>query len=168
MKAISTTIAGAVIAAAAVGLTAGLTPASAAPAQSGGELYISPDPTNSANYRVFIKGVYPMSEYDAHGYINNIDNGETQGYMVYDLFGDDGSRSDLVMPARQYKGAGEDDFGHLRAESDGIHFYRVISLPKGQLNEDTDGRDELYARAIFVDSDWGTRTAHTNVVTGNF
>jgi hypothetical protein len=167
LKNIPSLVGATVVAAAAVGLTAGLAPASAAPAQSGANLYIYPDPANSANYRVTIKGMYPMSEYDAHGYIININNGQTEGHMVYDIYGDDG-RPDYITPARKYPGAGADTEGYLRAESDGIHFLREISLPKGELNEDTDGVDEIYTRALFVDSDWGTRSAYTNVVTGTF
>ena len=57
----------AVVAAATIGLTAGPAPASAAPRPSGATIYVVPDPANSANYRVTIKGVFPMSEYDAVG-----------------------------------------------------------------------------------------------------
>jgi hypothetical protein len=150
----------------AAGLTLGLAPATAAPTQSGANLWVFPDPANSANYRVTVKGMYPMSEYDAHGYINNISNDSTPGYILYIIAGDDG-RTQIIENVR-YDGAGPRDGGYLRAEADGIHFLQEISVPRDYLNEDSDGADEVFVAARFVDVDQGVRTAYTNVVTGEF
>jgi hypothetical protein len=53
-------IGGAATIAAVIGLTAGIAPAAASPAQSGATLYVYEDPRNHDNYRVSIKGVFPM------------------------------------------------------------------------------------------------------------
>ena len=82
----------AVVAAATIGLTAGPAPASAAPRPSGATIYVFPDPANSANYRVMITGVFPMSEYDAVGFINNINTGEPPGGMPKSALNEDDGR----------------------------------------------------------------------------
>jgi hypothetical protein len=165
----------AALAAVTVGLTAGLAPASAAPAQTpGASLVVTSDPANSANYRVVVKGVYPMNEYDAHGFINNIGTGERVGGMDYAIKGDDPDSNDLILGDRHFNpGAGHGQSGYLVAESDGIHYFEIISVPKGLLNEDfkfdgTDATDEVYVQADFIDGDGGVRTQYTNPVSGSF
>jgi hypothetical protein len=167
-KNIASLIGSAAVMAAAVGLTAGLTPASAAPAPSPGvNLWVFEDPANRANYRVTFRGVFPMDEYSAHGYINHLNDGERPGYVVYELIGDDGHET-WITPAHRIDGNGPRDGGYLRAESDGIHFMQEISIPKDHLNEDRDGVDEVYGEVAFVDADGGARFAVTNVATGSF
>ena len=70
-----------------------------------------------------------------------------------------------------YRGAATRSTGYLTAESDGIHFFQLISVPKSLLNEDDgvfDDTDEVYVVADFVDGDGGKRTAYTNPVSGVF
>src|SRR5215208_2812192 len=140
---------GAVLAATTVGLTIGLTeglaPASAAPNQTPGvNLYVFPDPANSANYRVTVKGMFPMNEYDAHGYINNLGTGERPGGIEYNILGDDPDNNDRGLTGGHwFPLAGSDPEGFLKAESDGIHFLREISVPKNTLNEDDGVFDDL-------------------------
>jgi hypothetical protein len=171
-KNIGTLIGAIAAAAAAVGLTVGLAPASAAPTQSGANLAIYPDTATPGNYRVRVSGVFRMSEHDAHGFINNINTGERPGGMRYIYNGDDpGQHDPNVAGSGWYPGAGAHHGGYLRAESDGIHYYQEISVPKGQLNEDPnyfDDNDEIYVEAVFVDADGVGRTQVSNVITNLF
>src|SRR5215208_203690 len=66
---------GAAAIAAVVGMTAGLALAAAAPAQSGATLYVYEDPKNADNYRVSIKGVFPMQQPDAVGFLVHVNDG---------------------------------------------------------------------------------------------
>jgi hypothetical protein len=167
-------VAAAAVAVTAIGLTAGLAPASAAPTQTPGTtLVVYPDPTNTGYYRLAVKGVFPMNEYDAHGFVNNLETGESPGGMDYGIHGDDPDSNDrLLGNMYAYRGAGGTrSTGYLTAESDGIHFFQIISVPKGLLNEDDgvfDDTDEVYVVADFVDGDGGKRTAFTNPVSGTF
>jgi hypothetical protein len=68
-KTITALMGGAATIAAVVGMTAGLAPAAAAPAQSGATVYVYEDPKNPNNYRVSIKGVFPMQQPDAVGFL---------------------------------------------------------------------------------------------------
>jgi hypothetical protein len=163
----------AVLAAAAIGLGPGVAPASAAPAQSPGtNLYVYKDPASSGNYRVTVKGVIPMNEYDAHGFINNINTGERPGGIEYNLIGDDDSNDHGLDGGHWFPGAGRGPGpGYLVAESDGIHFLREIVVPFNTLNEDDgvfDDGDEVYAYVRFVDADGGVRRLYTNKVSGMF
>lgn len=173
-KNIPTLIAAAALAATTVGLTAGLAPASAAPTQTPGTtLVVSPDPQNGEKYRrVNVKGMFPMNEHDAHGFINNLETGAHPGGVDYGVFADDPDSSDrLIGPTYQYRGAGTRSTGYLTAESDGIHFFQIISVPTRLLNEDVgrfDNVDEVYVQVDFVDGDGGIRTAYTNPVRGAF
>jgi hypothetical protein len=174
MKNIPLVAAAVALAATSIGLTAGLAPASAAPTQTPGTtLSVTPDPANSANYyRLAVKGMFPMNEYDAHGFINNLETGEHPGGIDYGLFGDDPDSNDrLLGNMYAYRGAATRSTGHLTAESDGIHFFQIISVPKSLLNEDDgvfDDTDEVYVTAEFVDGDGGKRRAFTNPVSGTF
>jgi hypothetical protein len=174
MKNIGLAAAAAAVAAATTGLTAGLAPASAAPTQTQGTtLSVTPDPANPGYYRLAVKGMFPMNEYDAHGFINNLETGESPGGMDYGIHGDDPDSNDrLLGNMYAYRGAGGTrSTGYLTAESDGIHFFQIISVPKSLLNEDDgvfDDTDEIYVVADFVDGDGGKRTAFTNPVSGTF
>jgi hypothetical protein len=155
-----------------LGLTAGLIPASAAPTQNGANLQIYADSANSANVRIRVEGVFKMSEHDAHGFINNLNTGAKPGGIVYYYFADDPGQNDVdVTASRWFPGAGAHDGGYLRAESDGIHYYQEISVPKGDLNEDPnyfDDNDEIYVQASFIDGDGLARLQTSNVITGLF
>lgn len=160
------------LAAVAIGLTAGAAPATAAPTQNGANLQIYPDPANSANVRITVDGVFRMSEYDAHGFINNINTGAKPGGIVYYYNADDPGQNDVsVTGSRFFPGAGVHDGGYLRAESDGIHYRQEISVPKGELNEDPnyfDDNDEIYVQASFIDGDGVARLQTSNVITSIF
>lgn len=163
--------AAAAVAAATVGLTAGLAAASAAPTQTAGTtLVVYPDPTNDANCRLAIKGVFAMNEYDAHGFINNLNTGEHPGGIGYGIVRDEPGSNDQVIGINHFFfGGGDHPGGYLNAQSNGINFFQIISVPKGDLNEDDgvfDDTDEIYVVAEFVDGDSGVRKAYTNPVSG--
>jgi hypothetical protein len=173
LRTIPLVAAAATVAATALGLTAGLAPASAAPTQTPGTtLVVYPDPTNAGYYRLAVKGMFPMNEYDAHGFVNNLETGEWPGGMDYGVHGDDPDSNDrLLGNSYAYRGSAPRSTGYLTAESDGIHFFQIISVPKSLLNEDDgvfDDTDEIYVIADFVDGDGGKRTAFTNPVSGTF
>jgi hypothetical protein len=146
-------IGGVVLVAAAVGLTAGLAPASGAPAPNGSILTIEQDPTNPERYLLAMQGTFPMGEYEAHGFINNINSGKYPGGLVFHLYGDDegDERGNYLIPHRFYPGAGHEPKGYLYAAAEGIRYRRTITVPKYALDED-DGVDEIYAEAKFLDA----------------
>ncbi len=160
------------LAVAMVGLSMGATPASAAPTQSGANLFIAQDPGNPGQLLVSVHGTFPMSGYDAHGFINNLNTGSAPGGMRYEIFGDDdGSGDRTVTLNRWFGGAGASGEGHLYATDTGIHYRRQYTVPKADLNEDDaflDDNDEVYAKATFVDGDGVNRSQISNVVTNQF
>lgn len=163
-----------IAAAALVGLSTGLTPASAAPTQTPGTtLVVYPDPANAGYYRLAVKGNFPMNEHDAHGFINNLETGEFPGGIDYGIIADDPGfdGGGLLGNMYAYRGAATRSTGYLTAESDGIYFFQIISVPKSLLNEDDgafDDTDEVYVMAEFVDGDGGKRIAYSNPVSGAF
>jgi hypothetical protein len=167
-KRVATLIGGAAMAAAVAGLTAGLAPATAAPPHPAGKLFVYP--VHTETHRVTIEGVFPMSQADAVGFINNINTGARPGGMSYAIYGDDPtgiSRRGVY----EFPGAGVEEMGHLIATPEGLHYLRILEVPRGVLNEDDnpfDNEDEIYVRAIFTDADGGGRPQSTNVVTANF
>lgn len=161
-------LSGAAALAGVVGLTVGPAPAYAAPAQSGATIYIYEDPKNADNYRVSIKGVFPMQQPDAVGFLVHVNDGNYPGGpgpggMIYHLVGDDDRSwpgdSDITGSVF-IPGAQTDSEGYLRAGPEGLEYLREISVPKGKFNED-DGvfndEDEIYAVAMFRDGDGGER-----------
>jgi hypothetical protein len=170
LKNIPVIAAAAALAATTIALTAGLAPASAAPTQTPGTtLEVVPDPVNAGHHRVAVRGVFPMNEYDAHGFINNLGTGTSPGGMDYRLFGDDPGSNDAQIGNTFAYRAPFPSTGYLHAEADGIHFGQLISVPDSLLNEDVgafDNIDEVYVEADFVDGDGGKRTAITNPDTG--
>jgi hypothetical protein len=164
------------LAAATVGLTAGLAPASAAPTQTPGvHLNIIQSPHNDGAYIVQVRGVFPMNEYDAHGFINNLDTGTgAHGGIGYKIFGDDSGSNDQLR-GEQFIGNGPRNGagGYLLAKPEGISYYQDITVNKDQLDEDFDFQggtetDEIYVEVKFIDGDGGVRKAYTNEVSRVF
>jgi hypothetical protein len=165
-KKITSLLGGAATVAAVVGITTGLTPASAAPSPSpGSNLNIVDQNVTGAGYnRVIVRGVYPMQKPDAVGYLNNLTAG--CGGMHYIVWGDDGGEQYLFD--RNYPGVHNDIDGFIRASDRGLEYLQQFVVPASVLNEDNDGTDEVFVRARFVDGDCGSRVQNTNVVKGNF
>lgn len=156
---------GAVMIATAIGLTAGVAPASAAPKQVGATLHIVQDVQHSNNWRLTSVGVYPMSQADAQGFLNNMNNGKCRGALYYHVYGDDGSPQH-IFSTRPFYSAHADAEGFLRATPQGLEYRREITLRKSKLNEDDgvfDKTDEIYTQVNFLDSDCKSRF-HTSQV----
>jgi hypothetical protein len=167
-KRIGTLMGSAAMVAAAMGLTAGLAPATVAAAPSGAKLSVFP--VNTATHRVTIEGVFPMQQADAVGFINNINTGAVPGEMSYAIYGDDPTGISN-RGVHRFPGAGLEEMGHLIATPEGLHYLRILEVPRGVLNEDDnafDNEDEIYVRALFIDADGGTRAQISNIVTANF
>ena len=165
-------IGGTVLAAATIALTAGLAPAAAAPAPSGARLYIYTDPANPATHRVTVEGVFPMSEADAVGFLNNMNTGDTGG-MTYMIVGDDpGGDGGNVLVTRSVPGVGgTPEEGRLMATAEGIHYICIFNLPRNVLDEDDnllDDADEIYAEVNFHDADGEYRSQSSPVIAGEF
>jgi hypothetical protein len=157
-----------------VGLTAGLAPASAAPHQSPGvSLTIADDPANPANYVLEIRGTFPMSEGAAYDRLNNL---APSGGMDYRIHADDPGENDGLIRALGFAGKPGPAGGSLLANADGLRFFRFLSVPKGDLNEDfcfssgCDGdTDEVYVQVRFVQGNGaGDLRANTNPISGEF
>jgi hypothetical protein len=164
---IASVMGGAAMIASVIGMTAGLAPAAAAPKQIGANLHIVQDPHYPANYLLTVTGRYPMSHADAQGFLNNINNGKCKGFLGYIVFGDDGGPVKVIHSV-EFPGEHADGRGFWKAGPGGLEYRREFSLLKSDLNEDSDGTDEIFARAIFRDSDCVDRRHTSQVVTGNF
>lgn len=90
-KKIGSFMGGAAMIAGAVGMTAGLAPASAAPSQSPGSMptIVDQNITGAGDSRVIVQGVCPKQKPEAVGYLNNLTAG--CGGMHYITRGDDGN-----------------------------------------------------------------------------
>ena len=164
---IARAVGGAAMIAAVAGLTAGLAPASAAPKPTpdANLTIVASDIVNPDYSRIILRGVFPMQEPDAFGFVKHLmDNG--CGGMHYIVWGDDGSEQYLFD--RNFPGTHEDVEGFLRSSPRGLEYRREFLVPKGTLDEDKDGTDEVFVRARFVDGDCVSRVQNTNVVKGNF
>ncbi|WNG94818.1 hypothetical protein [Mycobacterium sp. ITM-2016-00318] len=163
---ITTLMGGAAMVATVAGMTPGLAPASAAPAQSPEShlTIVDQDFTGAGQNRVIVQGVYPMEKPDAVGYLNNLSAG--CGGMHYIVWGDDGGEQ--YLSDRNYPGVREDVDGFVRATDRGLEYLQQFVVPASVLNEDSDGTDEVFVRARFVDGDCGSRVQNTNVVEGDF
>jgi hypothetical protein len=179
MKNITSMIGGAAVtAAAAVSMTTGLAPASAAAGVLPPTLSITQDEVDPATARLVVFGTFAMDGPDAHGFINNLNTGTTRGGMRFEIWGFDGfgghvidNDADHRRPDYVFLGARNEPAGHLYASDEGIQYRRVINVPKGVLNEDNhilDQDDEIYVRAVFVDGDGGERWQQTNQAHGQF
>jgi hypothetical protein len=157
----------------ALGVGMGVTsvPASAAPTESGAKMYYYRESVYAEQTRVTIEGVFPMSEADAVGFLNNIYTGKKPGGMEYQIFGDDNGGGDGSRVTRWIAGNGGFDGYQLIATRDGIHHTFIFYVPTSVLDEDDnfyDNDDELYAQATFVDADGGRRTQTSNVIYDRF
>ncbi len=150
-----------------MGLGLASAPASAAPSPSGAQLNVYRDPADPNFTRVTMSGLFPMSQADAQGYLNNINTGKQPGGMEYVIYGDDEGDRDPVRNSAWAPGTDHIPGYYIGATSTGLAHSLVINLPNGYLNED-DGEDEIYIRATFVDADGGRRTQFSNMVKGNW
>jgi hypothetical protein len=130
-----------------LGLTAGLVPAAAAPQASPGVILgVSADPANPANWIVKIEGKFPMTEDSAYERLRNLGPG---GGIEYTVHADDPGENDPVITSPGFIGAPGPAGGAILATPAGLAFYRYLSVPRSDLNED-DGMDEIYVRVRFV------------------
>ncbi len=153
----------------AAGLAAGLaaTPASAGPMPKS-KLTITP--VSSTQYRVSIVGVFPMTQADAQGYLNNMGS---QGGMRFNIRGDDFNEEGPRFSQRFYGLTANNSptDAALHATPEGLRFARSLIVNRSVLNEDVgpiDFTDEIYVAAQFIDGDNGERPSRSNVVSGNF
>lgn len=160
----------------AIGLAAGIGMAAAAPPQDFGQLFICRDVLNADNYRVTIKGVFPMQYEDAYGYLihvnDGINTGPGPGGMIYHVVGDDDGDGDRdIVGSIFIPGSRNDNEGFVRPTAQGLEFRRELSIPRSAFNED-DGvfndADEIYATATFRDGDGGSRPSVTQAISRNF
>ncbi|RPA12655.1 hypothetical protein [Gordonia sp. OPL2] len=152
----------------AVGLTAQVgSTASAAPARTPGATLsiVDQNVTGAGKNRIIIYGLYPMQRADAVGFVTHI-NDRGCGGMHYIVLGDDGKEQYLYD--RNFPGTSVGTEGFLRASDRGLEYLREIVVPSRVLDEDRDGRDEIFVRVRFVDGDCAPRVQTTNVVTGTF
>jgi hypothetical protein len=151
----------------ALGLTAGLAPASAAPQPSPGvTLGVTIDPANPANYVVRVQGKFPMSEGDAYDRLDHLGPG---GGMDYTVYADDPGENDgpIGIP-HGFIGRPGPPGGSVLATPAGLAFFRDISVPKSDLNED-DGTDEIYVRVRFVSGNGaGDLRANSEAISADF
>lgn len=157
-------------------------PASAAPKPSGATLFLCPDFGKPGYYRVTIRGVFPMTQADAEGYLIHIDDNPAKpGHMVYYLQDDDGNGHEgdtsiayLKVPHRH-----SDAGGFLRAGPGGLEYQRELSVQAYALDADGtkwydpdrvtgEDLDEIYAAATFIDADGGARTQISQQITKDF
>jgi hypothetical protein len=166
VKKIGSLMGGAPVVAAAIGLTAGLVPALAAPQPSPGvTLTIADDPANPANYLLRVQGKFPMPEGAAYDRLNNM---APSGGMDYRIYADDPGENDGLIKALGFVGKPGPPGGLVIATPAGISFMREISVPKDDLDED-DGTDDVYVKVRFVQGNGaGDLGAFTNAISGEF
>jgi hypothetical protein len=90
--------------------------------------------------------------------------------MIYSITYDD-PQLDGLRAVYRFPGAGYEELGHLIATPEGLHYLRILEIPRDVLNEDDnpfDNEDEIYVKASFHDADGVSRTQVSNVVTANF
>jgi hypothetical protein len=162
---------GAVAVALGMGIAAASAPAMAAPTASGGHMYVYIDPATPKTTRVTVEGVFPMSEADAVGYLNNIYTGKEPGGMEYRIFADDNGDGDRTIVYRWVAGSGSFPGYAIGASPDGLGHSFVFNVSSDVFNEDDgpfDFDDEIYAEATFVDADGGRRSQISNVISAQF
>lgn len=154
----------------AIGMTTGLTVAAAAPKPSGATFWFCKDFVDTGNYRMTVRGVFPMEEADAVGFLVHLNDNQVPGGMKYRVSGDDdGGGHDVFY--NYFPGSGSSFDGYLKASPQGLEYMREISLPRTVFDEDSgvfDDQDEVYATATFRDADGGERTQYSQKVVGHF
>jgi hypothetical protein len=167
-----------------VGLTAGSPTAAAAPKPSGATFFMCPDFGKPGYYRATIRGVFPMSQADAQGFLIHIDDNPAHpGSMTYYVQDDDGNGhvGDTSIAYLNVPHAHSDAGGFLRAGPSGLEYQRELSVSINDLNADKskwydpsdqvlgdDPQDEIYAAATFIDADGGVRTQISQEVVKDF
>ena len=180
----ATVLGGAVALSAVVGLTAGLTTAAAAPKPSGATFFLCPDFGKPGYYRATIRGVFPMSQADAEGFLIHIDDYPGKpGNITYYVQDDDGNGhvGDTSLAYLNVPHAHSDAGGFLRAGPSGLEYQRELSVSTNDLNADRskwydpsdqvlgdDPQDEVYAAATFIDADGGVRTQISQEIVKDF
>jgi len=165
-------------------MTAGIGIAIAAPKPSGATFFLCPDFGEPGYYRATIRGVFPMSQADAAGYLIHIDDNPSKpGGMVYYVQDDDGNghEGDTSIAYLDVPHAHSDGAGFLRAGPSGLEYQRELSVSAYELNADKskwydpsdqvlgdDPQDEIYAAAKFVDADGGVRTQISQEIVKDF
>jgi hypothetical protein len=178
IKQLASVVGGAAAFATVVSLTAGV--AVAVPQADGAMLYICQDVGNPSSYRITVKGVYPMQQSDAAGYLIHMKDGDHPGGpgpggLRVQLKADGpGNNSDYDIGDGFYPTTQTTSEGHLQAGPGGLEFRREMAIPRPNFNEDykqpgsDDDVDEVYAVATFRDGGGGERRAVTQVIARNF
>lgn len=176
-KKIASRLSGAVIGAAVVGLTIGSGVATAYSGQTdGATLYVCPDLQNPTNVRLTVKGVFPMQQADAVGFITHLNDGNHPGGpgpggMVYHIEGDDGGGG-LMGRGIYHSGlfAGTSyEAGYLRAGPGGLEYLKEILIRRSLLDEDGGSdEDEVFAWVTFRDGDGSSRFQSTQEIKHHF
>jgi hypothetical protein len=151
-----------------VGLTGASVPAAAAPQATGAGLEIYRDPANYNFTQFTVEGTYQMEQPDAQGYLNNLYTGAEIGGMEYIIYGDDDGDRDPVLQRVFAQGTDPIPGYTVEATPSGLHHRIVVDIPNLYLNEDGDGRDEIYVKATFIDADGGRRSQFTNMVATDY
>lgn len=166
---VTTLLSSAAMAGTALALTTAI--AASAPAANGAQLYVCRDVQNAGNYRISIKGTYPMLQEDAYGYLKHVNDGPRQGGMEYVLFADDEGSGDNVIMSNFVPGNRHDGSGYIDPTAEGLTYHREFTIPRGNFDEDNfliDEEDEIYATATFIDGDGGRRTQVSAPITRHF
>jgi hypothetical protein len=167
-----------------VAMTGSVGIATAAPRSSGATFFLCPDFGKPGYYRATVRGVFPMSQADAAGYLIHIDDNPSRpGRMVYYVQDDDGNGhdGDTSIAYLDVPHAHSDAGGFLRAAPSGLEYQRELSINASDLNADTskwydpsdqvlgdDHQDEIYAAATFIDADGGVRTQISQEIVKDF
>jgi hypothetical protein len=175
-KKIACQLSGLAIAASVVGSTLGSGGAAAFSGQTdGATLYVCPDLRNPTNVRLTVKGVFPMQQADAVGFMTHLNDGNHPagpgpGGMIYHVEGDDGGGglmgrsiySTTTVPANT-------EAGYLRAGPGGLEYLKEILIRRSMLDEDGGGdEDEVFAWVTFRDGDGGSRVQSTQEIKHHF
>src|SRR6185312_9752944 len=163
---LATVIGGLAVYTTVAGLSAGV--AAAAPTQTDGAmLCICQDLGDPSSYRITVKGVYPMQQPDAAGYLIHMNDGAQPGGLIVELKADDEGTNDRNIGYGFYPTTASTSEGYLQAGPGGLEYRREIVVPRPNFNEDykqplsDDDVDEVYAVVTFKDGDGGTRPAVT-------
>jgi hypothetical protein len=158
-------------------LTIGIGVAGAYSGQTdGATLYVCPDLQNPTNVRLTVKGVFPMQQADAVGFITHLDDGKRPGGpgpggMIYHIESDDGGGglTGRTIYAPRFVGGTREESGYLRAGPGGLEYLTEILIRRSLLDEDGGGdEDEIFAFIAFRDGDGGERLQSTQEIKHHF